>query len=53
VLKEAFACTGCICGLCGACTNAIVSEQSRGRMSMCPRCHVMDSSYKPFQLDFR
>ncbi|EGP83350.1 uncharacterized protein MYCGRDRAFT_88038 [Zymoseptoria tritici IPO323] len=52
-LKEAFACTGCICGLCGVCANAIVSEQSRGRMSMCPRCHVMDSSYKPFALDFR
>lgn len=53
MLKEAFACTGCISGLCGPCTNAIISEQSRGRMSMCPHCHAMDSSYKPFRLEFR
>lgn len=53
VLKESFACTNCICGLCGVCVDAIISGQSRGRMSMCPRCNGMDSSFKPFQLDLR
>jgi len=53
VLKESYACTNCICGLCGNCVEAIISGQSRGRMSMCPRCNGMDSSFKPFQLDLR
>ncbi|KAK5689756.1 hypothetical protein LTR17_018088 [Elasticomyces elasticus] len=53
ILKESYACTNCICGLCGNCVEAIISGQSRGRMSMCPRCNGMDSSFKPFQLDLR
>lgn len=53
VLKESFACTNCICGLCATCVDAIMSGQSRGRMSMCPRCNGMDSGFKPFQLDLR
>ncbi|WPG98057.1 Hypothetical protein R9X50_00084200 [Acrodontium crateriforme] len=53
ILKESFACTNCICGLCATCVDAIMSGQSRGRMSMCPRCNGMDSSFKPFQLDLR
>jgi hypothetical protein len=53
VLKESYACTNCICGLCGNCVEAIINGQSRGRMSMCPRCNGMDSSFKPFQLDLR
>ncbi|KAK0936715.1 hypothetical protein LTR29_011667 [Friedmanniomyces endolithicus] len=53
VLKESYACTNCICGLCGNCVEAIISGQSRGRMSMCPRCNGMDSGFKPFQLDLR
>lgn len=53
VLNESFACTNCICGLCGVCVEAIINGQSRGRMSMCPRCNGMDSSFKPFQLDLR
>lgn len=53
VLKESYACTSCICGLCGDCVQAIISGQSRGRMSMCPRCSGMDSSFKAFQLDLR
>ena len=52
-LKDAYACTNCICGLCGECVQAIINGQSRGRMSMCPRCNAMDSSFKPFQLDLR
>ncbi|EMD00021.1 hypothetical protein BAUCODRAFT_361136 [Baudoinia panamericana UAMH 10762] len=53
VLKESYACTNCICGLCGNCVEAIINGQSRGRMSMCPRCSGMDSNFKPFQLELR
>ncbi|KAK5131388.1 hypothetical protein LTR08_000991 [Meristemomyces frigidus] len=53
VLRESFACTNCICGLCRDCVEAIVSGQSRGRMSMCPRCNGMDSGFRAFQLDLR
>ena len=53
VLKDSYACTNCICGLCGNCVEAIIAGQSHGRMSMCPRCSGMDSSFKPFQLDLR
>lgn len=52
-IKQCFACTACICAVCSACTDAIIQEQSRGRMSGCPKCHAMDSTYKPFQLEFR
>lgn len=52
-LTESHACTNCICGLCQECVQAIVSGQSRGRMSMCPRCNAMDSRFLPFQLDLR
>lgn len=53
LLKESYACTSCICGLCGSCTDAIIQEQSRGRMTSCPRCHAMDSNFKPLQLELR
>jgi len=52
-LGESYACTNCICGLCNECVNAIINGQSRGRMSMCPRCNAMDSSFRQFQLDLR
>ncbi|CAK4032312.1 Hypothetical predicted protein [Lecanosticta acicola] len=53
MLTQSYACTQCICGLCGECTDALVQEQSRGRMTSCPRCHAMDSTFKPFNLDVR
>lgn len=53
LLKESYACTQCISGLCGSCTDAIIQEQSRGRMTSCPRCHAMDSNFKQFQLELR
>ena len=52
-LKDSYACTNCICGLCSECVTAIINGQSRGRMSMCPRCNAMDSAFKMFQLDLR
>ena len=52
-LSDSYACTNCICGLCSVCVQAIINGQSRGRMSMCPRCNAMDSNFKQFQLDLR
>ncbi|EME39999.1 hypothetical protein DOTSEDRAFT_74758 [Dothistroma septosporum NZE10] len=52
-LVKCNACTNCICALCQSCTAAIIDEQSRGRVAGCPRCQVMDSSFKPFQVDLR
>ncbi|KAK4611902.1 hypothetical protein CLAFUW4_12843 [Fulvia fulva] len=52
-LVKCNACTNCICALCQNCTAAIIDEQSRGRVAGCPRCQVMDSSFKPFQVDLR
>ncbi|KAF2717678.1 hypothetical protein K431DRAFT_288380 [Polychaeton citri CBS 116435] len=52
VLKESYACTNCICGLCGNCVEALLSGQRTGRMSYCPRCNEI-SAFKPFQLDLR
>ncbi|KAI4124863.1 MAG: hypothetical protein LQ338_004589 [Usnochroma carphineum] len=51
VLKDSYACTECISGFCSDCVYVLSSEQHRGRP--CPRCHVLGSRYKPFQLDFR
>lgn len=53
LLRDAFACTNCICGVCSECVQAILSGQSHGRMSTCPCCNAMDSTFKPFQLDIR
>jgi hypothetical protein len=53
VLKESYACTECICGLCSDCVDALVAEQQRGRMSNCPKCRSIGGKFKPFQLDIR
>ncbi|KAF2278525.1 uncharacterized protein EI97DRAFT_373263 [Westerdykella ornata] len=53
VLKESFACTECICGLCQECVDVLVSEQTRGRTARCPRCGAVGGKFKPFQLDIR
>lgn len=60
LLKNAFACTECICGVCSDCVGQIISSPvitvqpgvapvRRG----CPRCGVMGGKWKRFQLDFR
>jgi hypothetical protein len=53
VLKDSFACTECICGLCKDCVDALSSEQQRGRFARCPRCSAIGGKFKPFQLDIR
>lgn len=53
VLKESYACSECICGLCQDCVDVLVSEQTRGRAAKCPKCHAVGGKFKPFQLDIR
>ncbi|ORX98604.1 hypothetical protein BCR34DRAFT_147007 [Clohesyomyces aquaticus] len=53
VLKESYACSECICGLCQDCVDVLVSEQTRGRIARCPRCRAIGGKFKPFQLDIR
>jgi hypothetical protein len=53
VLKDSYACTECICGLCKECVDTIYSEQSRRRLASCPKCSAIGGKFKPFQLDIR
>jgi hypothetical protein len=53
VLKDSYACTECICGLCKNCVDAISSEQNRRRSPGCPKCSTIGGKFKPFQLDIR
>jgi hypothetical protein len=53
VLRESYACTECICGLCKDCVDTIYSEQSRRRLVSCPKCAAVGGKFKPFQLDIR
>ncbi|KAI1083091.1 hypothetical protein F5B20DRAFT_445505 [Whalleya microplaca] len=50
-LRESYACTECICGLCRDCVNILMEEQ--GARRKCPRCATIGGRYKPFQLDIR
>ncbi|CAG8972911.1 hypothetical protein HYALB_00001331 [Hymenoscyphus albidus] len=50
-LKESYACTECICGICQACVDVLVAEQ--GARRKCPKCATIGGRFKPFQLDIR
>ena len=50
-LKESFACTECVCGICPACVDVLMAEQ--GARRKCPRCATIGGRFKPFQLDIR
>ncbi|KEY72554.1 hypothetical protein S7711_05625 [Stachybotrys chartarum IBT 7711] len=50
-LKESYACTECISGLCPACVEVLMAEQ--GARRKCPRCATIGGRFKPFQLDIR
>jgi hypothetical protein len=55
-LKDCFACTECICGICAECTSALTMGIPGGVVAegrFCPRCKITGSHLKPFQLDFR
>ncbi|PQE20867.1 transcription factor protein [Rutstroemia sp. NJR-2017a BBW] len=51
LLKESYACTECICGICQACVEVLMGEQ--GARRKCPRCATIGGRFKPFQLDIR
>lgn len=53
VLKDSYACPECICGICTACVEALLSERAHGRTPQCPKCRTMGGQFKPFQLDIR
>lgn len=53
ILRDSYACSECICGLCQECVDVLVSEHSRGRAPTCPRCNTIGAKFKPFQLDIR
>lgn len=50
-LKDSYACTECICGICRECVDVLVAEQ--GARRKCPRCMAVGGRFKPFQLDVR
>ncbi|ROW11400.1 hypothetical protein VMCG_01576 [Cytospora schulzeri] len=51
LLRDSYACTECICGLCPACVEVLMAEQ--GARRKCPRCATIGGRFKPFQLDIR
>lgn len=51
LLRDSYACTECICGLCPACVEILMAEQ--GARRKCPRCATIGGRFKPFQLDIR
>ncbi|OAL46226.1 hypothetical protein IQ07DRAFT_518414 [Pyrenochaeta sp. DS3sAY3a] len=53
ILRDSYACTECVCGLCQECVDVLISEHTRGRTPRCPRCNAIGGKFKPFQLDIR
>ncbi|KAG6033715.1 hypothetical protein E4U41_006820 [Claviceps citrina] len=51
LLKNSYACTECICGLCSTCVEVLMTEH--GARRKCPRCATIGGRFKPFQLDIR
>lgn len=51
LLRESYACTECICGICQACVDVLMAEH--GARRKCPRCATIGGRFKPFQLDIR
>ncbi|KOS19742.1 hypothetical protein ESCO_000982 [Escovopsis weberi] len=51
MLKNSYACTECICGICSTCVEVLMSEH--GARRKCPRCATIGGRFKPFQLDIR
>lgn len=49
LLRESYACTECVCGLCSSCVEILMAEQ--GSKRKCPRCATIGGRYKPFQLE--
>lgn len=53
-LRESYACTECICGICHACVEILTGELGgQGAKRGCPRCATIGGRFKPFQLEIR
>lgn len=58
LLRESYACTECICGLCSACVEVLNTAGDgavgppRG-VRRCPKCSTIGGKFKPFMLDIR
>jgi hypothetical protein len=50
-LRNSYACTECICGLCPPCVEVLMAEH--GAQRKCPRCATIGGRFKPFQLEIR
>jgi hypothetical protein len=59
LIRNAYACTECICGVCSDCVGQIISSPmvsaNTGNITRrgCPRCHAAGGRWKRFQLEFR
>ncbi len=51
LLRNAYACTECICGICRECVDVLMVEH--GARRRCPRCGTIGGRFRPFQLDIR
>ncbi len=48
-LKESYACTECIAGLCQQCVDVLMAEGEKGHgvRSRCPRCGCVGGKFRP------
>lgn len=57
LLRESYACTECICGICAACVEVLIGAGGEGVNSRgvrrCPKCATVGGKFKPFMLDIR
>lgn len=64
LLRESYACTECICGLCAACVEVLMGAGDGGGgggggggaprgVRRCPKCSTIGGKFKPFMLDIR
>ena len=51
MLKQSYACTECISGLCPECVAVLTDVQ--GAKRKCPQCATIGGQFKPIQLDIR
>ena len=58
-LRDALACTECICGVCSDCANQIINSAGPAQPGYvhvrrgCPKCSFIGGKWKKFQIDFR
>ncbi|KAI9860852.1 MAG: hypothetical protein M1824_002887 [Vezdaea acicularis] len=53
LLRNSYACTECICGVCRDCVEVLTAVAIVGRSRPCPKCGTVGGKWRPFQLDIR